>query len=150
MDYDFNTMDDFDFEGKTVLLRVDVNSPVDPIDGELLDDTRMRLHSSTISELSDRDARVVIIAHQSRPGKSDFTTLKQHARSLSNIIGKDVTYVDSIFSREAQNIISNMVNGEIVLLENVRFYSDQTDPSHLKNKQIRKFFYKTSSFIFSF
>ena len=97
MDYDFNTMDDFDFEGKTVLLRVDVNSPVDPIDGELLDDTRMRLHSSTISELSDRDARVVIIAHQSRPGKSDFTTLKQHARSLSNIIGKDVTYVDSIF-----------------------------------------------------
>ena len=139
MDYDFNTMDDFDFEGKTVLLRVDVNSPVDPIDGELLDDTRMRLHSSTISELSDRDARVVIIAHQSRPGKSDFTTLKQHARSLSNIIGKDVTYVDSIFSREAQNIISNMVNGEIVLLENVRFYSDQTDPSHLKNKQIRKF-----------
>ena len=125
MDYDFNTMDDFDFEGKTVLLRVDVNSPVDPIDGELLDDTRMRLHSSTISELSDRDARVVIIAHQSRPGKSDFTTLKQHARSLSNIIGKDVTYVDSIFSREAQNIISNMVNGEIVLLENVRFYSEE-------------------------
>ena len=125
MDYDFNTMDDFDFEGKTVLLRVDVNSPVDPIDGELLDDTRMRLHSSTISELSDRDARVVIIAHQSRPGKSDFTTLKQHARSLSNIIGKDVTYVDSIFSREAQNIISNMVNGEIVLLENVRFYSEK-------------------------
>lgn len=142
MDYDFNTMDDFDFEGKTVLLRVDVNSPVDPIDGELLDDTRMRLHSSTISELSDRDARVVIIAHQSRPGKSDFTTLKQHARSLSNIIGKDVTYVDSIFSREAQNIISNMVNGEIVLLENVRFYSEEM-PKLTPEEQANTYMVKT-------
>lgn len=142
MDYDFNTMDDFDFEGKTVLLRVDVNSPVDPIDGELLDDTRMRLHSSTISELSDRDARVVIIAHQSRPGKSDFTTLKQHARSLSNIIGKDVIYVDSIFSREAQNIISNMVNGEIVLLENVRFYSEEM-PKLTPEEQANTYMVKT-------
>lgn len=125
MKYDFDTMDDFDFEGKTVLLRVDVNSPVDPLSGELLDDTRMVLHSKTISELSDMGAKVVILAHQSRPGKSDFTTLKQHALSLSNIINKDVQYVDSIFSSEALNIISNMVNGEIVLLENVRFFSEE-------------------------
>lgn len=125
MKYDFDTMDDFDFEGKTVLLRVDVNSPVDPLSGELLDDTRMVLHSKTISELSDMGAKVVILAHQSRPGKSDFTTLKQHALSLSNIISKDVQYVDSIFSSEALNIISNMVNGEIVLLENVRFFSEE-------------------------
>ena len=94
MEYEFNTMDDFDFEGKTVLLRVDVNSPVDPQSGELLDDTRMVLHSTTISELSERGAKVVILAHQSRPGKSDFTTLKQHALALSNIIGKEVQYVD--------------------------------------------------------
>ena len=125
MDYDFDTMDDYDFEGKTVLLRVDVNSPVDPLNGELLDDTRMVLHSTTISELSERGAKVVILAHQSRPGKSDFTTLKQHALALSNIIGKEVQYVDSIFSNEATNVISNMVNGEIVLLENVRFFSEE-------------------------
>ncbi|MBR0472563.1 MAG: phosphoglycerate kinase [Methanosphaera sp.] len=125
MEYDFDTMDDFDFEGKTVLLRVDINSPVDPLSGELLDDTRMVLHSNTISELSNRGAKVVILAHQSRPGKSDFTTLKQHALSLSNIIGKDVQYVDSIFSSNALNVISNMVNGEIVLLENVRFFSEE-------------------------
>lgn len=125
MKYDFNTMDDFDFEGKTVILRVDVNSPVDPLSGDLLDDTRMKLHSSTISELSDRGAKVVIIAHQSRPGKSDFTTLKQHALALTNIIGKEVQYVDSIFSKEVQDIIKNLVNGEIILLENVRFYSEE-------------------------
>ena len=125
MEYNFDTMDDFDFEGKTVLLRVDVNSPVDPLSGELLDDTRMVLHSSTISELSERGAKVVILAHQSRPGKSDFTTLKQHALALSNIIGKEVQYVDSIFSGEALKIISNLVNGEIILLENVRFFSEE-------------------------
>ena len=104
MEHGFDTMDDYDFEGKTVLLRVDVNSPVDPLSGELLDDTRMVLHSTTISELSERGAKVVILAHQSRPGKSDFTTLKQHALALSNIIGKEVQYVDSIFSSEALNI----------------------------------------------
>jgi phosphoglycerate kinase len=125
MQYGFNTMDDYDFEGKTVLLRVDVNSPVDPISGELLDDTRMVLHSTTISELSERGAKVVILAHQSRPGKSDFTTLKQHAFSLSNIIGKEVQYVDSIFSSGAIEVIKNMVNGEIVLLENLRFFSEE-------------------------
>lgn len=125
MDYQFKTMDDVDFESKTVLVRVDVNSPVDPLSGDLLDDTRMVLHSTTISELSDRGARVVIIAHQSRPGKSDFTTLKQHAEVLSNITGKEVQYVDSIFSSYVKNTIKNMVNGEIILLENVRFYSEE-------------------------
>lgn len=125
MEHGFDTMDDYDFEGKTVLLRVDVNSPVDPLSGELLDDTRMVLHSTTIEELSERGAKVVILAHQSRPGKSDFTTLKQHALALTNIIGKEVQYVDSIFSSEAQKIINNMVNGEIILLENVRFFSEE-------------------------
>lgn len=125
MDYDFNTMDDFDLEGKTVLLRVDVNSPVDPLSGDLLDDTRMQLHSTTIRELHQRGAKVVIIAHQSRPGKSDFTTLKEHALALSNIVGCEVQYVDSIFTKQAQDIISNMVNGEVVLLENVRFFSEE-------------------------
>ncbi len=135
MKYDFNTMDDFDFEGKTVLLRVDVNSPVDPQSGELLDDTRMVLHSTTISELSERGAKVVILAHQSRPGKSDFTTLKQHALALSNIIGKEVQYVDSIFSTQALNVITNMVNGEIILLENVRFFSEEM-PKLSREEQI--------------
>ncbi|MCD7781859.1 MAG: phosphoglycerate kinase [Methanosphaera sp.] len=125
MDYKFKTMDDVDFEGKTVIVRIDVNSPVDPLSDELLDDTRMVLHAGTVSELSDRGARVVLLAHQSRPGKSDFTTLKAHAKSLSNIMSKDVEYIDSIFSKYVQDVIRNMVNGEIILLENVRFYSEE-------------------------
>ncbi|OED30576.1 phosphoglycerate kinase [Methanosphaera sp. WGK6] len=142
MDYKFNTMDDFDLEGKTILLRVDVNSPVDPLNGDLLDDTRMRLHSTTISELSERGAKVVILAHQSRPGKSDFTPLKQHALALSSIIGTEVQYVDSIFSKEARDIISNLVDGEIVLLENVRFYSEEM-PKLSPKEQANTYMVKT-------
>ena len=142
MDYKFNTIDDFDFEGKTVLLRVDINSPVDPLSGDLLDDTRLVLHSKTIKELSEKGAKVVIFAHQSRPGKSDVTPLKQHALSLSTILGKEVQYVDSIFSRQAQDIIKNMVNGEIALLENVRFYSEEM-PKLTPEEQSNTYMVKT-------
>ena len=51
---------------------VDINSPVDPLTGLLLDDTRIRLHSDTISELAEKGAKTVLIAHQSRPGKNDL------------------------------------------------------------------------------
>ena len=65
---EFNTIDDFDLENKTVLVRVDINAPVDPGSGIILDDTRLKLHARTIKELSAKGAKVVILAHQSRPG----------------------------------------------------------------------------------
>jgi len=74
---DFFTMDDFDLSGRTVLLRVDINSPVDPATGQLLNDARIREHLTTIREL--RHSKVALLAHQSRPGKDDFTTLEAHA-----------------------------------------------------------------------
>ena len=94
MSVNFNTIDDFDIEDKTVLVRIDVNSPVDPSSGLILDDTRLKLHAHTIKELSKKGARVVILAHQSRPGKKDFTTLSQHAEALSDILNLRVKYVD--------------------------------------------------------
>ena len=83
---EFNTIDDFDVEDKTVLVRVDINAPVDPSSGIILDDTRLKLHAQTIKELSNKGAKVVLLAHQSRPGKDDFTTLSQHADALSEIL----------------------------------------------------------------
>ena len=74
MSLDFYTMDDLKVKDKTVLVRVDVNSPVDPKSGLLLDDTRIKLHAETVGELSDKGAKTVLLAHQSRPGKADFTT----------------------------------------------------------------------------
>ena len=95
---EFNTIDDFDVENKTVLVRIDINSPVDPGSGIILDDTRLKLHAQTIKELSNKGAKVVLLAHQSRPGKQDFTTLSQHADALSDILNLRVKYIDALFS----------------------------------------------------
>ena len=122
---DFNTIDDFDVNGKTVLLRIDINSPVDPNSGIILDATRMKLHSETIKELSLKGAKVVIIAHQSRPGKNDFTKLDQHAVELSRCVGLEVKYVDSLFSSRAKEAILALEPGQILLLENARFFSEE-------------------------
>jgi phosphoglycerate kinase len=123
---DFKTIDDFDVKGKRVLVRIDINSPVDPNTGIILDDSRIRGHIETIEELSNKGARVVLLAHQSRPGKSDFTTLRQHADRLTQILGIDVEYVDSIFSTDAIVAIENLIDGDILLLENVRFFSEES------------------------
>jgi phosphoglycerate kinase len=123
---EFNTIDDFDVEGKTVLVRIDINSPVDPGSGIILDDTRLKLHAQTVKELSDKGAKVVLLAHQSRPGKNDFTTLDQHAEALSDILNLRVKYVDSLFSNSAKEAIKSLKPHEILLLENVRFFSEET------------------------
>jgi phosphoglycerate kinase len=115
-------MDDLDLNGKTVLLRVEFNSPIGP-DGKILDDKRIRESVPTIKSLED--AKVVLIAHQSRPGKKDFTTMEQHAKILQRFIGQDVHYVDDIFGSHARSAIVEMDPGDVVLLENVRFYSEE-------------------------
>ena len=123
---EFNTIDDFDVEDKTVLVRVDINSPVDPGSGIILDDTRLKLHAQTIKELSNKGAKVVILAHQSRPGKKDFSTLAQHAEALSEILNLRVRYIDSLFSASAKEAIRSLKPHEILLLENARFFSEET------------------------
>lgn len=123
---EFNTIDDFDIEDKTVLVRIDINSPVDPSSGIILDDTRLKLHAQTVKELSGRGAKVVLLAHQSRPGKKDFTTLSQHADALSDILNLRVKYVDALFSNAAKEAIKGLKAHEILLLENARFFSEET------------------------
>ncbi len=123
---DFNTIDDFDIEDKTVLVRIDINSPVDPSSGIILDDTRLKLHTQTVKELSNKGAKVVLLAHQSRPGKKDFTTLSQHAQALSDILNLRVKYADSLFSNAAKEAIKSLKPHEILLLENARFFSEES------------------------
>jgi len=110
-------------EGKTVLLRLDLNSPIDPSSHLILDDKRFREHLPTIRALSD--SRVVIITHQSRPGKKDFTTLEAHAEKLEQLLGKHVQYVDSIFNRHAREAVNALKTGEVLMLENVRFNAEE-------------------------
>ena len=117
----FLTLDDFNVKDKVVLVRVDFNSPVDPQTKKILDDTRIRAHGeSTIRELSERGAKVVILAHQGRPGEPDFISLEQHAQILGGILGKPVKFVDDVYGEKAKKAIRELKSGEILVLDNVR------------------------------
>ena len=121
----FFTLDDFDLEGKRVYLRVDINSPINPISGEVMGLSRFTSHLETIREL--HSSKLVIVGHQSRPGKDDFTSLKTHAEQLEKLTGRPIMFLDSLFGTEARNSIRHMEDGEIIMLENTRFYTEETD-----------------------
>ena len=123
MGRDFFTLDDFDLAGTTVLLRVDINSPIDPSTGRILNDARIREHLATVRDLSD--TRLAILAHQSRPGRDDFTTLEAHAERMSALLGRPVRYVDSLFGRHAVEAIQGMKPGDALMLENTRFFAEE-------------------------
>ena len=123
----FLTLDDFDVKDKTVLVRVDFNSPVDPETKKVLSDTRIRAHGeTTIKELAEKGAKVVILAHQGRPGEPDFISLEQHAQILGSILGKPVKFVDDVYGEKAQNAIKELKSGEILVLDNVRKFPGET------------------------
>lgn len=136
---DYLTIDDVDVSGKTVLVRVDFNSPMSP-DGDILDTKRIRSHIPTLNDLAS--AKVVILAHQSRPGKSDFTTMAVHAKMLGKLSGRKVDYVDDIFGSHAINAINSMKNGDILMLENARFYSEESmkrlPSEHAQTNMVKK------------
>lgn len=120
---DYLTIDDISIKGETVLCRLDLNSPMDP-KGIILDDSRFRSHITTLKELEE--SMVVILSHQSRPGKSDFTTMEPHAKLLSKLMRRNVDYIDDIFGSHAVDSIKKMNDGDVILLENTRFYSEES------------------------
>ena len=126
MVHDFYTLNDFDFKNKAVIVRVDLNCPINPKTFEFLDDRRIVEHAKTIKELSDKGAKVVVLAHQGRPGdEAEFTTLEKHAERLSKHAGKKVQYISDILGPTAKTAIQNLKAGDILLLENVRFLAEE-------------------------
>ncbi len=138
MTRDYLTIDDIELKSKTVLCRLDLNSPMDP-NGIILDDSRFRSHIITLKELED--SKVVILSHQSRPGKSDFTTMEPHARQLSKLMKRKINHIDDIFGSHAIEAIKKMNKGDIILLENTRFYSEESlersPKDHKKTHMVR-------------
>ena len=124
---EYNTLDDFNFENKTVLLRVDFNMPLDKKTLEILDTTRIKRALPTIKELINKNAKTVIIAHQGRQGSWDFINLEKHAKALSELLNKNVKFVDDIFGEIAKNAIKDLQNGEVLLLDNVRKFDGETE-----------------------
>lgn len=105
------------------MLRVDFNSPIDPSSNQILDDKRFREHLPTVQALED--TRLVVLTHQSRPGKKDYTTLEAHAAKLERLLGRPVTYVDDIFGRCAREAVRSAKRGDVLMLENLRFAAEE-------------------------
>jgi phosphoglycerate kinase len=121
------TLDDFNVKNKVVLVRVDFNSEIDPETKKVTSDVRIRAHAeTTIKELAEKGAKVVILAHQGRKGEADFIPLKQHAEILGKILKCPVKYVDDIYGEKAQNAIKSLQSGEILVLGNVRGFDGET------------------------
>ena len=117
-------MDELDARGKKVLLRVDLNSETE--NGKPIPNVRFYQHAKTVLDLSKKGAKTVILAHQGRPGdKFEFTSLEGHAQLLSNIIGRPVKFTPEIMGPSALNEINSLSNGDILMLENVRFFSEE-------------------------
>jgi len=119
------TLDEVDLDGRTVLVRVDINSPLDPETNVFLDDTRIRRIVPTLNKLSK--SKVILLAHQSRPGKKDFTSTLGHSRELGRLLGRTVKWVDDIYGKKALAAIENMEDGELLMLNNVRMDDEEVN-----------------------
>jgi phosphoglycerate kinase len=115
------TLDYFNFENKTVLLRSDLNSDIK--DGILLKSERIKEAAITINELKKKKAKIVILAHQGRPGEEDFISLRQHYEQLNKYT--KVNFVEDIIGKKAEKAIKGLKNGEAILLENVRYLKEE-------------------------
>lgn len=122
------TLDDLNLKGEKVLLRLDLNSTVE--DGEIEVTPRMEAHSSSVEEIVDRGAAVVILAHQGRPGREDFLHLNQHAEILQKMIDREVRFIEDVAGKRAIEAIENLESGNVLLLDNVRM-----DPDELKDRK---------------
>ncbi len=123
----FHTLDDFDVRGRKVLLRIDINSPVDEKTLRLIDGSKIRQSIATVRELMDRAAKTAIIAHQGRPGDYDYIPLNEHAAFMTQYLGRRVRYVDDLLGPQALNAIAGLANGECILLKNVRFLAGEQE-----------------------
>ncbi|PIN91273.1 phosphoglycerate kinase [Candidatus Pacearchaeota archaeon CG10_big_fil_rev_8_21_14_0_10_32_14] len=139
------TLSDINIKNKFVLLRSDLNSDIK--DGKILPSERIKQSAITIKELKKKGAKVVIIAHQGRPDSSDFTSLYEHSKQLNKYI--KVMYVNDLVGEEALGAIKNLMPGEALLLDNIRFNKDEMNPSSKKNSLV-EFFCKNKDFKFEY
>ncbi|MFW9958553.1 MAG: phosphoglycerate kinase [Candidatus Odinarchaeota archaeon] len=122
MQLGFKTLDDIDYIGKRILLRVDMNCSVDPKTKRITDFSRIEAVRPTLDELSK--SKVVLMAHQGSPGSDDFISLEQHTEIIRDM-GFDAIFVDDIFGQKAKEAIKRVKIGEILVLQNVRYFEGE-------------------------
>ena len=130
------TIRDIDVTGKKVLVRCDFNVPLDGQTGEITDNRRIRAAIPTIKYLIDNNAKVMLCSHLGRP-KGEFNpkySLKPVAEELSKLLGKEVKLAKDVIGEDAKKLTAEIKEGEVVLLENVRFHKEeeQNNPEFAK------------------
>jgi len=140
------SIDDIEVSGRRVLVRSDLNVPLDKSgSGEITDDGRIRASLPVIKKLADRGARVVVMAHLGRPKGEDFAeraaggpSLRVVADRLSELLGKPVAFATDLVGQSATATVADLAEGDVALLENVRFEPAETskeDPERLRLAQ---------------
>lgn len=119
-------IDDFDVRGKRVLLRVDINSPLDPETKRIVNENRINKSLPTIRDLSDAGARLVIIAHQGDVlDYHNLVSLEEHAGKLAAKLDRRVGFIDDVAGPAARARIAELEDGDILLLENIRIHGEE-------------------------
>jgi phosphoglycerate kinase len=138
------TIDDIEVAGRRVLLRSDLNVPLDKSgSGAITDDGRIRASLPVIRKLTGRGARVVILAHLGRPKGADFAeraaggpSLRVVAGRLGELLGKPVAFAADVAGPSAQSVVAGLADGDVALLENVRFEPAETAKDDSERKRL--------------
>jgi phosphoglycerate kinase len=126
----FQTLDHVDVKGKRLLIRVDLNVPIE--NGVVADATRIERVAPALTELADKGAKVILLSHFGRPkGRDAKNSLKPVAKEVAHIVQRPVKFVDDCIGEVAEKAVAAMKPGEIVCLENTRFYpgEEKNDPA---------------------
>ncbi len=137
-----------DISGKRALLRVDFNVPVDD-QGSITDDTRIRAALPTIQDLTEKGAKVILASHFGRPkGVDDKLRLTPVAKRLSELLGQEVVKTDDCIGDDVATKVGALQNGQVLLLENVRFYKEEekNHPEFAKKLAANADFYVNDAF----
>ena len=120
----FRTLDDADVANRRVLVRVDLNVPVE--NGKVTDDTRIQAVLPTIREIADKGGKTIILSHFGRPkGRDPKESLKPVAEALGAQLGRPVAFADDCIGKAATKAVAAMKDGDVLVLENTRFHAGE-------------------------
>ena len=120
----FRSLDDADVKGKRVLVRVDLNVPMQ--DGKVADVTRIERNMPTITEIADRGGKVILLSHFGRPkGRDPKESLRPVVAAVARIIRRPIAFAEDCVGETAEKAVAAMKNGDILCLENTRFHTGE-------------------------
>lgn len=120
------SMREFNYKGKTVLLRLDINSPIDPETKKIVSENRIKKSIPTLNYLIEQGAKIAIIAHQGDTlDYHNLISMKEHAEKLTEKLGREVKYIDDVCGPAAQEAVKSLKPGELILLGNLRYLSEE-------------------------